>query len=68
MKIRRTRRFDRNYSKAPKNIQRAFDKQAILLLQNLRHPSLRTKSTMRLSISGKRESLSRLALLFSHRG
>ena len=30
--------FDRSYSKAPKAIQQAFDKQALLLLQNLRHP------------------------------
>ena len=43
MKIRRTRLFDRNYSKAPRNVQRAFDKQVLLMLQNPRHPSLRTK-------------------------
>ena len=43
MKIRRTKHFDRSYSKAPKEIQQAFDKQALLLLQNLRHPSLRAK-------------------------
>jgi hypothetical protein len=40
MKIRRTKHFDRSYSKAPNEIQQAFDKQALLLLQNLRHPSL----------------------------
>jgi len=28
---------------APKEIQRAFDKQSLLLLQNLRHPSLHAK-------------------------
>ena len=39
MKIRRTKHFDRSYSKAPNEIQQAFDKQALLLLQNLRHPS-----------------------------
>jgi len=43
MKIRRTSNFERNYNKAPKEIQRAFDKQALLLLENLRHPSLRAK-------------------------
>jgi hypothetical protein len=43
MKIRRTKHFDRGYGKAPKEIQQAFDKQALLLLQNLRHPSLRAK-------------------------
>jgi hypothetical protein len=43
MKIRRTAHFDRNYGKAPQEIQQAFDKQSLLLLQNLRHPSLRAK-------------------------
>lgn len=43
MNIRRTRRFDRAYSKAPKDIQAAFNKQVVLLLQNLRHPSLHAK-------------------------
>ncbi len=35
--------FLRSYNKAPIEIQRAFDKQSLLLLQNLRHPSLRAK-------------------------
>ena len=35
--------FVRNYNKAPEKIQRAFDKQSLLLLRNLRHPSLRAK-------------------------
>ena len=43
MRIIRTTHFERDYSKAPKQIQQAFDKQALLLLQNLRHPSLRAK-------------------------
>ena len=43
MNIRRTSHFERSYSKAPKEIQQAFDKQAVLLLQNLRHPSLHAK-------------------------
>ena len=43
MKIRRTTHFERAYSKAPQEIQAAFDKQSLLLLQNLRHPSLRAK-------------------------
>ncbi len=43
MNIRRTSHFERSYSKAPEEIQQAFDKQAVLLLQNLRHPSLRAK-------------------------
>ena len=43
MKIRRTAHFDRNYTRAPQEIQQAFDKQSLLLLQNPRHPSLRAK-------------------------
>lgn len=43
MNIRRTTHFDRTYSKAPKDIQAAFNKQVVLLLQNLRHPSLHAK-------------------------
>ena len=35
--------FARSYKKAPKVIQAAFDKQAALLLEDLRHPSLRAK-------------------------
>jgi len=31
------------YSKASKEIRAAFDKQSLLLLQNLHHPSLRGK-------------------------
>ncbi len=43
MKLRRTSHFERSYNKAPKEIQTAFDKQAALLIQNIRHPSLRAK-------------------------
>ena len=43
MKLLRTSHFVRNYSKAPREAQRAFDKQSLLLLQNLHHPSLRAK-------------------------
>jgi hypothetical protein len=35
--------FLRSYAKAPVAIQRAFDMQSALLLENLRHPSLKTK-------------------------
>jgi mRNA interferase RelE/StbE len=35
--------FARSYRKAPAAVQRAFDKQSALLLQNLHHPSLRAK-------------------------
>ncbi|MBZ5625631.1 MAG: hypothetical protein LAQ69_44100 [Acidobacteriia bacterium] len=43
MKIRQTTHFARAYSKAPKEIRDAFDKQSLLLIKNLRHPSLRAK-------------------------
>lgn len=38
-----TPHFQRNYQKLPGEIQEAFDKQFLLLLQNDRHPSLRIK-------------------------
>jgi mRNA interferase RelE/StbE len=43
VKLTRTTNFERNYAKAPRQIQRTFDKQSLLLLQNLHHPSLRAK-------------------------
>ena len=43
MRLRWTSHFTRAYVKAPNEIQAAFDKQSLLLLQNLRHPSLRAK-------------------------
>jgi plasmid maintenance system killer protein len=43
MKLIRTTHFEQNYAKAPPQVQRAFDKQSWLLLQNLHHPSLRAK-------------------------
>lgn len=43
MKASFTPHFQRNYQKLPKEIRVAFNKQLVLLLQNLRHPSLRTK-------------------------
>ena len=38
-----SKHFLRNYSKAPKTVQKAFDKQSEFLLQNLHHPSLQSK-------------------------
>jgi hypothetical protein len=43
MKLRRTTHFERNYATAPQQVQRGFDKQSLLLLQNLHHPSLHAK-------------------------
>ena len=43
MKVRFSSRFDRAYAETPAEIQRAFDRKLALLVQNLRHPSLRAK-------------------------
>ncbi len=43
MQLRRTQLFLRNYADAPLHVQRAVERKIILLLQNLRHPSLRAK-------------------------
>ena len=43
MRHRFTQRFSRQYAEAPLDIQGAFDRRLELLLQNLRHPSLRAK-------------------------
>ena len=43
MKLLRTTHFERSYAKAPDLIRKAFDKQSLLLLHNLHHPSLRAK-------------------------
>lgn len=43
MRLDRTPHFLRAYHKAPKQIQKAFDKQIGLLLEDLHHPSLRAK-------------------------
>ena len=43
MELIRSIRFERSYAKASQQIQRAFDKQSLLLRENLHHPSLRAK-------------------------
>ena len=43
MRLSYTERFRRSYESAPARIQRAFDRRIALLVQNLRHPSLRAK-------------------------
>ena len=43
MKRQLTERFRRSFVAAPRVVQKAFDKQSRLLLQNMRHPSLRVK-------------------------
>lgn len=43
MRAAYTKRFLKSYADAPEAIQRAVDRRIALLLQNLRHPSLRAK-------------------------
>ena len=43
MRVRRTPQFVQAYGNAPSHIQKLFDRKLALLLQNLRHPSLRAK-------------------------
>ena len=43
MRLHYTERFRRSYESAPSSIQRAFDRRAAFLVQDLRHPSLRAK-------------------------
>lgn len=43
VEIRYSSRFLREFSQAPAEVQRSFDKQVGLLRQNMAHPSLRAK-------------------------
>ena len=43
MKFDFTSKFVKNYTDAPEDIRKAFDKQSKFLLSNLRHPSLHAK-------------------------
>lgn len=43
MRVFYTKRFKESYAEAPDKIRRAVDRRIALLLQNLRHPSLRAK-------------------------
>jgi mRNA-degrading endonuclease RelE of RelBE toxin-antitoxin system len=43
MRYSTTEHFDREFRKLPKSVQAAFKKQLALLLDNMRHPSLRAK-------------------------
>jgi mRNA-degrading endonuclease RelE of RelBE toxin-antitoxin system len=43
MRLDYSPQFLRSYAKSPSRIQKLFQKQVALLLQNLRHPSLRAK-------------------------
>ena len=43
MNVSLSPRFERSYADAPLQIQKLFDRKLALLVQNLRHPSLRAK-------------------------
>lgn len=43
MELRYSNHFLRSYAKAPLPVQKAFEKQSRLLLQDLHHPSLHVK-------------------------
>jgi len=43
MVLRYSKHFLRDYAKAPKAVQEAFEKQSQFLLQDLHHPSLHAK-------------------------
>jgi hypothetical protein len=43
MRVAYTKRFLTSYADAPEAVRRAVDRRIALLLQNLRHPSLRAK-------------------------
>lgn len=43
MKTQTTKRFDQEYGRLPAPIRKQVDKQLILLVQDLRYPSLRAK-------------------------
>lgn len=43
MRLVHTGKFEKDYAAAPAKVQKTFDKQERLLVENLRHPSLRAK-------------------------
>lgn len=43
MQTKTTRRFDKSYQDAPREVQKAFDLRSRFLLRDVRHPSLRAK-------------------------
>jgi len=43
MKVRFTDRADKDYAALSANVRKAFGKQLVFLLENSRHPSLRSK-------------------------
>ena len=50
MKYERTFNFKRGYKKLPAEAQKAFEKQVVFLLSDIRHPSLRAKDADQLKL------------------
>jgi mRNA-degrading endonuclease RelE of RelBE toxin-antitoxin system len=53
MKWQHTDRSQKDYAGLDEKIRKAFDKQIRLLADNLLHPSLHAKNTMKPKISGR---------------
>ena len=43
MRLIQTKQFEEDYAAAPRQVQKAFDKQGRFLVANLQHPSLHAK-------------------------
>ena len=43
MRVKLARRFQRSFKQAPRRVRKDFAKQVDFLLENIKHPSLRTK-------------------------
>jgi mRNA interferase RelE/StbE len=43
VRVQLSPQFERSYANAPLQVQKLFDRKLALLVQNLRHPSLRVK-------------------------
>ncbi len=57
MLARFTQKATTDYAKAPQEVRKAFQKQLGLLMQNLQHPSLHAKNTVKRRMSGRQESI-----------
>ena len=64
MNVRLTPQFERSYANAPLHVQKLFDRKLALLVQNLRHPSLRAKKYEEARDIGKPASIGRGVSIF----
>jgi len=68
MRLFYTERFRRSYADAPLRVQKQCDKQLSLLVQDLRHPSVRAKNMTRRATSGRRASIPPGESIFGSKG